>query len=313
MIYGARRRPEPVPAAGPARVRRVPVLPVPGGGQHLQQPVHVADVADAVLAAAERPRPRAGLRRGRAGAADLRPNCCAPPPRAVGSRTRFVPVPLPPVIAATRGYELVSRHPRIRAEQMGRLAEDKAFAIDAAARDLGYAPRSFADGIRAEAAALGLAAARAPTEESRIPMEEPCLASPCSPLAPVLGQRVPLRGPARLLFSSYARAPHRPGKSVGKLATATGDVFDVDLSSFLEWQLWAFGSYEMHFAELLRRLAGPGDRCVDVGANVGVHTVRLAKLAGRDGEVIAIEPDPELAGARPPEHRAERPGQRASD
>jgi FkbM family methyltransferase len=29
-----------------------------------------------------------------------------------------------------------------------------------------------------------------------------------------------------------------------------------------------------------------------VGANVGVHTVRLARLAGQDGEVIAIEPDP---------------------
>ena len=38
-------------------LRRVPVLPVPGGGQHIQQPVHVhvADLAEAVLAAAERP------------------------------------------------------------------------------------------------------------------------------------------------------------------------------------------------------------------------------------------------------------------
>jgi FkbM family methyltransferase len=36
------------------------------------------------------------------------------------------------------------------------------------------------------------------------------------------------------------------------------------------------------------------DRCVDVGANVGVHTVRLARLVGADGEVIAIEPDPRL-------------------
>ena len=34
---------------------RVPVLPVPGGGRHLQQPVHVADVAGAVLSAVERP------------------------------------------------------------------------------------------------------------------------------------------------------------------------------------------------------------------------------------------------------------------
>ena len=38
----------------------------------------------------------------------------------------------------------------------------------------------------------------------------------------------------------------------------------------------------------------PGDRCVDVGANVGVHTVRLARLVGPDGEVIAIEPDPDV-------------------
>ena len=34
-------------------LRRAPVLPVPGG-RHLQQPVHAADVAGAVLAAAER-------------------------------------------------------------------------------------------------------------------------------------------------------------------------------------------------------------------------------------------------------------------
>lgn len=116
-----------------------------------------------------------------------------------------------------------------------------------------------------------------------------------SPLAPVLGQRIPLRGPARLLFSSYSRTAHRPGKSVDKLKTVTGDVFDVDLSSFLEWQLWAFGGYERHFAALFSGLVGPGDQCVDVGANVGVHTVRLAKLAGRGGSVIAIEPDPGVA------------------
>ena len=29
-----------------------------------------------------------------------------------------------------------------------------------------------------------------------------------------------------------------------------GDDFEVDLSSFLEWQLWAFGAFEEHLAEL---------------------------------------------------------------
>jgi hypothetical protein len=71
-------------------------------------------------------------------------------------------VPLAPVITLTRWYEQratrCNRPARIRAEQWQRLAEDKAFGIDDAVRDLGYAPRSFADGIRAEAAALGVAA-----------------------------------------------------------------------------------------------------------------------------------------------------------
>jgi FkbM family methyltransferase len=121
-----------------------------------------------------------------------------------------------------------------------------------------------------------------------------------SALAPFLGQHIPLRGPARLLFRSYARTRYQPGISVERLRTKAGDSFDADLSSFLEWQLWAFGSFEEHFAELFSCLVGPGDCCIDVGANVGVHTVRLAKLVGNRGEVIAIEPDEELA------HRARR-------
>ena len=115
-----------------------------------------------------------------------------------------------------------------------------------------------------------------------------------SPLAPLLGQHVPLRGPARMLFNSYARTRHHPQKSVTRVTTAVGDTFDADLSSTLEWHLWAFGSYEKHFAELFGYLVRPGDRCVDVGANVGVHTVRLARLVGAGGEVIAIEPDPDV-------------------
>jgi uncharacterized protein YbjT (DUF2867 family) len=138
-------------------LRRAPVLPVPGGG-HLQQPVHVADVANAVLAAAERPAVT-GHTYNVAGPKPLTfTELLGTASRAVASRTRLVPVPLFPVVAAARGYEMFSKNPRIRVEQLRRLAEDKAFTIEDAARDLGYAPRSFADGIRAEARAMGLAA-----------------------------------------------------------------------------------------------------------------------------------------------------------
>jgi uncharacterized protein YbjT (DUF2867 family) len=136
---------------------RAPVLPVPGG-DHLQQPVHAADVASAVLAAAERPA-AAGHTYDVAGPEPLTfTKLLQTSASAVASRTRFVPVPLSPVVAIARGYELLARHPKIRVEQLRRLAEDKAYAIDEAVRDLGYAPRSFAAGIHAEARAMGLAA-----------------------------------------------------------------------------------------------------------------------------------------------------------
>jgi uncharacterized protein YbjT (DUF2867 family) len=138
---------------------RLPLfVPTPGGGARLQQPVHVADLADALVTAVERP-----------GTAGHCYDIAGPEPltfaqllrasaAAVGARPRLVPVPLAPVIALTRCYERLSSRPRIRAEQWQRLAEDKEFPIDAARRDLDFAPRPFTDGIRAEAAALGLLA-----------------------------------------------------------------------------------------------------------------------------------------------------------
>jgi len=171
-----------------ARASRLPrpaglplLVPVPGGGARLQQPVHVADLAGAVLAAAERPQ-----------AAGSCYDVAGPEPlafaellhlssAAVGCRVRLLPVPLSPVVALTRGYERLSRRPRIRAEQWERLAENKAFTINAAARDLGYAPRSFAAGIREEAAALGLAPRFRHPSTSDIPAQEPCLALPRVP------------------------------------------------------------------------------------------------------------------------------------
>ena len=140
-----------------AVLARARVIPVPGGGRRLHQPVHVADVAAAVLAATERPEAVGGTY-DVAGPAPL-PfarllRTCA---NTVGSAARFVPVPLAPAIAAASLHELLSPHPRIKAEQVRRLGEDKAFEIGPAASDLSFAPRPFADGIRAEARELGLA------------------------------------------------------------------------------------------------------------------------------------------------------------
>ncbi len=43
---------------------------------------------------------------------------------------------------------------------------------------------------------------------------------------------------------------------------------------------------------LVRRFVKPGNRVVDIGANIGVYTQLLAKLTGPGGEVFAFEPHP---------------------
>jgi uncharacterized protein YbjT (DUF2867 family) len=137
-----------------AFVRRSPVVPLPGGGNRLIQPVHVDDLAEFIGTALE-----ADSAVGRAY------DVAGPEPltlrqiveaagQAVGRRPRLVPFPLGPAIAAVRAYERLAPKPRLKVEQVLRLDEDKAFDIGDA-KSLGYAPRSFAEGIEAEAALLG--------------------------------------------------------------------------------------------------------------------------------------------------------------
>jgi FkbM family methyltransferase len=97
----------------------------------------------------------------------------------------------------------------------------------------------------------------------------------------------PYRGIPRLLFRSYARSTSFPDPTL--TTTAAGDRFNVRFESFLEWQLWAFGAYEWEFATLFQQLVRPGDTVVDIGANIGIHTVRLARIVGPTGMVIAVE------------------------
>lgn len=137
-------------------VKRVPFVPTPGDGEHLQQPVHVDDLAEAIVTLSLGRQPT-----------ELEVNLPGPEPltfkqvveeagRAVGRRARVVPIPYRLTVGALRGYERLSSHPRLKAEQVERLVEDKTFDVEPARRLLDYEPRSFANGIRDEARALGM-------------------------------------------------------------------------------------------------------------------------------------------------------------
>jgi nucleoside-diphosphate-sugar epimerase len=138
-------------------VARWPVIPVPGTGRSLLQPVHVDDLADAVVAA-WRSEAAIGKAYEISGAAPISFDAAIDAAaRACGRRVRKVHLPLAPVAWLLRAIETAGITPRIKSEQVLRLAEDKAFPHDAAARDLGFGPRGFASGTAEEARLLGLA------------------------------------------------------------------------------------------------------------------------------------------------------------
>ena len=55
-----------------------------------------------------------------------------------------------------------------------------------------------------------------------------------------------------------------------------------------------YGEWYQEEMDLMKQLIGPGDFCVDVGANIGCHTLFFAKSVGPQGHVISFEPQPTI-------------------
>lgn len=57
---------------------------------------------------------------------------------------------------------------------------------------------------------------------------------------------------------------------------------------------WKLGWLEVEEQRLITREVGEGMVAVDLGANIGLHTVGLARRVGAAGRVYALEPDPQI-------------------
>jgi FkbM family methyltransferase len=55
------------------------------------------------------------------------------------------------------------------------------------------------------------------------------------------------------------------------------------------------GYWEIWLTRLIARAVRPGMVCVDVGANLGYYALLMADLAGPQGRMLAIEPNPDVA------------------
>jgi FkbM family methyltransferase len=70
-------------------------------------------------------------------------------------------------------------------------------------------------------------------------------------------------------------------------------LFVASLDRWVAALAWKLGLLEAAERRLIRRQVRPGAVAVDVGANVGLHTLALARAVGADGRVHALEPAPE--------------------
>ncbi len=145
MIYGAEGEDNVQRLA--ALMRRLPVLPLPGGGRALVQPIHQDDVTLCLLAAI-------GIAHQGPRVLDIAGpeplpyrDFCAAVARAAGLRPRPVlPLPAGLLMAAAPLARLAGV--RLGRDEVRRLTEDKAFDVAPMRAALGVTPRPLAEGLR---------------------------------------------------------------------------------------------------------------------------------------------------------------------
>ncbi len=111
-------------------------------------------------------------------------------------------------------------------------------------------------------------------------------------LAVACGRRLHVRGVGRVLSWLYPCRTDSTRYVRGVRRRADGLFVDLDSRELIDWQMLFHGQYEPHLGALFQKFLGPGGLAVDVGANVGAHTLTLARLVGRSGRVAAFEPNP---------------------
>lgn len=131
-----------------------PLFPMFGSGENLWQPVYYEDCARGVYEALVRPA-AVGRSYDLPGAEPLTYlEMVESAAGALGRKPRIVRLPLEPARRVLAAAEALRLPLPVTSEQVLRLREDKAYSYARAERELGYAPRSFGEGVALEVARL---------------------------------------------------------------------------------------------------------------------------------------------------------------
>jgi len=148
MIYGSRRDRNMWRLI--EFMRYSPIVPVFGDGESLQQPIHVDDVAQAILKCLESEKTNRNSYN-IAGKYPLTYNQVIDTIAAqMDKRVWKIHIPHLPVVTVMKFCERFHLPLPIKAEQVLRLNENKEFSYTEAEKDFGFCPLTFAEGIKME-------------------------------------------------------------------------------------------------------------------------------------------------------------------
>src|SRR6266542_2369528 len=100
-----------------------------------------------------------------------------------------------------------------------------------------------------------------------------------------LYRALPLLSVRQVCFRTFARLV----RGRRKVVDLDGLCYELELGETIDLCLY-LRQFELEVAAALRQETKPGMTVLDVGANVGAHTILLASLVGPTGRVIAFEP-----------------------
>ena len=67
-------------------------------------------------------------------------------------------------------------------------------------------------------------------------------------------------------------------------------VWQLDLREGIDLSIYVLGCFEPSTVKIYHKLLRPGNVVLDIGANIGAHTLPMAALVGDSGRVLAFEP-----------------------
>jgi len=95
---------------------------------------------------------------------------------------------------------------------------------------------------------------------------------------------------ARVALIFVMTARRLAGRTAITQVSRRGLRWELDLQEGIDFSIWLIGSFEPETVRCYQRLIRPGDVVLDIGANIGAHTLPLAQAVGPAGRVIAFEP-----------------------